>query len=122
MDDNITLDVERFEELCTAIIRARLNRIDYLVQAMTASIAAHGERLAPLMKAAGFRYVFLGIENVLDLLQHYPRRWIDRTKRADIAALAVGEEATVFAEVRTILLAEDNASNRYLATYLLEGK
>jgi anaerobic magnesium-protoporphyrin IX monomethyl ester cyclase len=66
VDDNITLDVPRFEELCTAIIRAKLNRIDYLVQAMTASIATHGARLAPLMKEAGFRYVFLGIENVLD--------------------------------------------------------
>ena len=66
VDDNITLDMPRFEELCTAIIRAKLNRIDYLVQAMTASIATHGERLAPLMKEAGFRYVFLGIENVLD--------------------------------------------------------
>ena len=66
VDDNITLDVPRFEALCTAIIRAGLNKIDYLVQAMTASIATHGERLAPLMREAGFRYVFLGIENVLD--------------------------------------------------------
>jgi radical SAM superfamily enzyme YgiQ (UPF0313 family) len=66
VDDNITLDVHRFEEICTAIIRAGLNRIDYLVQAMTASIAAHGQRLAPLMREAGFRYVFLGIENILD--------------------------------------------------------
>ncbi len=66
VDDNITLDVPRFEELCTAIIRAGLNKIDYIVQAMTASIAAHGERLAPLMREAGFRYVFLGIENVLE--------------------------------------------------------
>jgi radical SAM superfamily enzyme YgiQ (UPF0313 family) len=33
---------------------------------MTASIAAQGERLARLMKEAGFRYVFLGIENILD--------------------------------------------------------
>jgi len=66
VDDNITLDVARFEELCTAIIRAGLHKVDYLVQAMTASIAAHGERLAPLMRAAGFRYVFLGIENVLE--------------------------------------------------------
>jgi anaerobic magnesium-protoporphyrin IX monomethyl ester cyclase len=66
VDDNITLDVPRFEELCSAIIRARLNRIDYLVQAMTASIASHGDRLAGLMKQTGFRYVFLGIENVVD--------------------------------------------------------
>src|SRR6185503_12479775 len=38
----------------------------YIVQAMTSSIAASGETLAPLMRKAGFRYVFLGIENVLD--------------------------------------------------------
>ena len=44
----------------------------------------------------------MGLHNVLDLLQHYPRRWIDRTKRVDIAALEVGEEATVIGEVRTV--------------------
>ena len=66
VDDNVTLDIERFEALCRAIIEARLNHIDYLVQAMTSSIAAHGDRLARLMRQAGFRYVFLGIENVLD--------------------------------------------------------
>ena len=27
------------------------------------------------------------LHNVLDLLQHYPRRWVDRTKRVDIASL-----------------------------------
>ena len=56
----------RFEALCHAIIDAGLNDIDYLVQGMTAPIAAHGDELAPLMRRAGFRYVFLGIENVLD--------------------------------------------------------
>ena len=56
----------RFEALCRAIVDAGLHDIDYLVQAMTSSIAAHGETLAPLMRAAGFRYVFLGIENVLE--------------------------------------------------------
>jgi radical SAM superfamily enzyme YgiQ (UPF0313 family) len=66
VDDNITLDVERFKALCEAIIAARLTDIDYLVQGMTSAIAAHGETLAPLMQRAGFRYVFLGIENVLD--------------------------------------------------------
>jgi radical SAM superfamily enzyme YgiQ (UPF0313 family) len=66
VDDNITLNVARFEALCKAIVEAGLNDIQYLVQGMTSSIASHGETLAPLMKAAGFRYVFLGIENVLD--------------------------------------------------------
>jgi radical SAM superfamily enzyme YgiQ (UPF0313 family) len=66
VDDNITLDVRRFEALCRALIEAKLNGIHYLVQAMTSSIANHGETLAPLMRQAGFRYVFLGIENVLE--------------------------------------------------------
>jgi anaerobic magnesium-protoporphyrin IX monomethyl ester cyclase len=66
VDDNITLDVKRFERFCVAIIDARLNDLDYYVQAMTSPIAAHGETLAPLMRRAGFRYVFLGIENLVD--------------------------------------------------------
>jgi anaerobic magnesium-protoporphyrin IX monomethyl ester cyclase len=66
VDDNITLDVHRFEDLCRAIINAGLNNLDYTVQAMTSAIANHGETLAPLMRRAGFRYVFLGIENILE--------------------------------------------------------
>jgi anaerobic magnesium-protoporphyrin IX monomethyl ester cyclase len=66
VDDNITLNVRRFESLCRAIVDAGLNDVHYLVQAMTSSIANHGDTLAPLMWKAGFRYVFLGIENVLD--------------------------------------------------------
>ena len=66
VDDNITLNIERFEMLCREIIEAKLNHIDYIVQAMTSSMANHGESLAPLMRRAGFRYVFLGIENILD--------------------------------------------------------
>jgi len=66
VDDNVTLDVPRFESICDAITDADLNDVDYLVQAMTASIAAGGDRLASKMQAAGFRYVFLGIENVID--------------------------------------------------------
>ena len=52
--------------LCHAIIDAGFNDVDYLVQGMTAPFAAHGTELAPLMKQAGFRYVFLGIENILE--------------------------------------------------------
>src|SRR5271165_3640900 len=66
VDDNITLNVKRFEALCEAIIAAGLHKLDYFVQAMTSAIANHGETLAPLMRRAGFRYVFLGIENILE--------------------------------------------------------
>jgi radical SAM superfamily enzyme YgiQ (UPF0313 family) len=66
VDDNITLDIHRFEALCRAIIDSGYDDADYVVQAMTSPLAEHGATLAPLMRRAGFRYVFLGIENVLD--------------------------------------------------------
>jgi radical SAM superfamily enzyme YgiQ (UPF0313 family) len=66
VDDNITLDIHRFETLCQTIIDSGFDDVDYVVQAMTAPLAEHGATLAPLMRRAGFRYVFLGIENVLD--------------------------------------------------------
>ena len=83
MDDNITLNVARFEALCQAIIQAGLNSIDYIVQAMTSAIANHGERLAPLMRKAGFRYVFLGIENILEKDLAFLRAVSKNTKRED---------------------------------------
>jgi len=66
VDDNITLNVHRFEELCKAIVAADLDDVEYIVQGMTSAIANYGETLAPLMRKAGFKYVFLGIENILE--------------------------------------------------------
>jgi radical SAM superfamily enzyme YgiQ (UPF0313 family) len=66
VDDNIMLDVRRFAGLCRAIVDAGLHDVRYIVQAMTSSLANHGEELAPLMRRANFSYVFLGIENVMD--------------------------------------------------------
>jgi len=66
VDDNITLNIPRFKALCEGIIAAGLTDIHYIVQGMTSAIAAAGDDLAALMRRAGFRYVFLGIENVLD--------------------------------------------------------
>ena len=40
VDDNITLDVRRFESLCQAIIDSGFNDVDYIVQAMTSPLAA----------------------------------------------------------------------------------
>jgi ATP-dependent DNA helicase RecG len=44
----------------------------------------------------------LGIDTVLDLLTHYPRRYIDGTRLVPIAELAVGDKASVLAEVRQV--------------------
>jgi anaerobic magnesium-protoporphyrin IX monomethyl ester cyclase len=83
VDDNITLKVHRFQALCQAIIDAGLNRLDYFVQAMTSAIAGHGETLGPLMRRAGFRYVFLGIENILEGDLQFLRAMAKNTTRTD---------------------------------------
>src|ERR1700688_3965835 len=83
VDDNITLNVKRFEALCEAIIAAGLHTLDYFVQAMTSAIANHGETLAPLMRRAGFRYVFLGIENILESDLDFLRASAKNTERTN---------------------------------------
>ncbi|MFQ5957212.1 MAG: B12-binding domain-containing radical SAM protein, partial [Candidatus Brocadiales bacterium] len=64
-DDNICLDIKRFEDLCDAIIAAGHNDIGYIVQASSSGIAT-SEKLAEKMARAGFKIVFLGIENVAE--------------------------------------------------------
>ena len=44
----------------------------------------------------------MGIETVLDLLEHYPRRYLDRTERAEIHELAIGDEATIDGQVQSM--------------------
>jgi ATP-dependent DNA helicase RecG len=43
-----------------------------------------------------------GIDSVLDLLTHYPRRYIDRTSQAPIRDMVEGQEATVVALVKKV--------------------
>lgn len=62
-DDNITLNVKRFESLCDAIVEAGHNDLRYIVQASTSGIAS-SPALAQKMRLAGIQIVFLGIENV----------------------------------------------------------
>ncbi|HEU5128330.1 MAG TPA: ATP-dependent DNA helicase RecG [Glycomyces sp.] len=42
----------------------------------------------------------LGLETVGDLLSHYPFRYAQRGEQADLGSLRIGEEVTVFAQVR----------------------
>src|SRR5215470_4380962 len=65
VDDNITIDVPRFKELCEAISAAGLSHLRYIVQASVHGIAKD-PTLAPAMARAGFDTVFMGIENAED--------------------------------------------------------
>lgn len=82
-DDNITLDIKRLERLAEAIIAAGHNDINYIVQASSKGIAS-SETLVEKMARAGFKIVFLGIENVskknLNLMNKGDI--VDQTKRA----------------------------------------
>ncbi|MXW62406.1 MAG: ATP-dependent DNA helicase RecG [Acidimicrobiaceae bacterium] len=53
-----------------------------------------GQRIAEQLLA-------VEISTVLDLIQHYPRRYLDRTRQAQIAELLVGDEAWVLGTVRS---------------------
>ena len=43
------------------------------------------------------------VQNLLDLLTHYPRRWIDRTKEATIASAIEGADSLVIGEVKSVM-------------------
>ncbi|MEP9410771.1 MAG: B12-binding domain-containing radical SAM protein [Candidatus Brocadia sp.] len=82
-DDNITLNVKRFESLCDAIVAAGHNDLRYIVQASTAGIAS-SPTLAQKMARAGIQIVFLGIENVSErnLKLMNKGNILEKTKRA----------------------------------------
>ncbi|HEV8622983.1 MAG TPA: ATP-dependent DNA helicase RecG [Acidimicrobiia bacterium] len=67
------------------------------------------------------RLGMLGIGNVLDLVEHYPRRYLDRTKKSDIADLRVGEEATVYAEVRKMSSRRTRQGRALVETIVYDG-
>lgn len=61
-DDNMVLDPERVMELCEAIIARNYKGLILVVQADCLTMAKH-EPMVAKMAEAGFRSVFLGIEN-----------------------------------------------------------
>ena len=61
-DDNIVLNVQRVMQLCDAIIARNYKGLMLTVQADCLTVAANEEMVAKMARA-GFRIVFLGIEN-----------------------------------------------------------
>ncbi len=62
-----------------------------------------------------------GIATLLDLLQHYPRRYHDRTRQARIDELALGEEVTVAGEIGRISTRKTRSSRPLTTVELLDG-
>ena len=81
VDDNITLDMKRFEELLDNIIALGHNDLTYIIQAHSAGIAS-SEKIVQKMSEAGFMYVFLGIEN-------FSKKNLALLKKGDIAEKSV---------------------------------
>ncbi len=61
-DDNITLDMERFEKLCEGVIKLKLKDVMFTTQASPIGFA-HRPDIAKKMVESGFVSIFLGIEN-----------------------------------------------------------
>ena len=61
-DDNITLDMDRFEQLCEGVIRLKLKNVMFTTQASPIGFALRPD-IARKMVEAGFVSIFLGIEN-----------------------------------------------------------
>jgi ATP-dependent DNA helicase RecG len=70
-------------------------RLAQLARLPVTELAGVGPRKAEGLESAG-------ITTVLDLLTHYPRRYLDRTREATIRELKVGEEALVLATVKKV--------------------
>jgi ATP-dependent DNA helicase RecG len=67
------------------------------------------------------RLATMGIESVLDLLEHYPRRYHDRTNTTDIAELAVDEQATVAGEVKKVAVRRPRKGRPIVEMELYDG-
>jgi|WetSurMetagenome_2_1015567.scaffolds.fasta_scaffold00853_15 anaerobic magnesium-protoporphyrin IX monomethyl ester cyclase len=83
VDDNITLNVPRLKNLCEFIVQEKLNTLTYSIQASVQGVASD-PGLAKYLKAAGFKWVFLGIESGIQRNLEFmgKKRVLENTQRA----------------------------------------
>jgi len=76
------------------------------------------DRLKQVGERRRVAFAQLDVHHVLDLLTNYPRRWIDRTREASVRDAAVGADALVVGEIRTVSAppARGRAPRRVTAT------
>lgn len=56
----------------------------------------------------------VGISTVLDLVTHYPRRYLDRTNQVDVVRLAEGSEAMVLGKIRKVSSPRRSRQGRWI--------
>ncbi len=61
------------------------------------------------------------IETVLDLLSHYPRRYLDRTAQVSVRELKVGEEALVLGVVKRSELRRTKNNKTFVEVVIFDG-
>ncbi|KJS29949.1 MAG: Fe-S oxidoreductase [Desulfatitalea sp. BRH_c12] len=79
-DDNMVLSPERVMEVCTAIIARGYRNLHFIVQADCVTMSRN-EEMVRTMAQAGFKSVFLGIENV-------SKKNLQAAKKGDIVQAA----------------------------------
>ena len=72
-------------------------------------------------ESLGRRLGEMELATVLDLLEHYPRRYHDRTNTQDIASLAVGEQATVSGAVKKVSVRRPRRGRPIVEMELFDG-
>lgn len=63
----------------------------------------------------------MGIDTVLDLITHYPRRYLDRTAQLSIRELTVGEEALVLATVKRVESRKSRQGRTFVEVDVFDG-
>ncbi len=64
----------------------------------------------------------MGIQTILDLLFHYPRRYLDRSNQATIGQLEPGETAMVLASVRSISSRRGKGGRTFVTATVHDGQ
>ncbi len=80
------------------------------------------ESLSSVSASRADRLAEMGIETVLDLVTHYPRRYVDRTNQASIDGLVEGQEATVLATVRRVSTRPTRGRRAMVEVDLFDGR
>jgi ATP-dependent DNA helicase RecG len=94
---------------------APIDRIDPRLAARQAGYRSKGPPAAQVLERA------FGIRTVRDLLHHYPRRYIDRSRVETIGRLEVGRPATVIATVRRIAKRQTRRRQTMVTVTLSDG-